>query len=311
MLTKRKMGVLHYLKIPVLYRFSNDVVLIIFIAVSIVCLCFRKDEKVKFWMDEVLMGKMRSVMSLASYPVDSLHSVKEYVVLFFNYTNLVDELMRTSDRLEMMERSVASIEMQNSEMRDLLGVKSYIDNIGNAKLKSGHVIFRDKENLHFFVDLGIEDGVRVGDIVVNRNGMIGKVVAVMSRMVKVMDIRHPRSVIPVMIKDKNLAGLAFGNGNRISLQNFVPVSKVLSLGKLEDGGVMAEEVTSGDIVLTSPENNLVLPFVPIGTVRLLDDGDERVDFNNLEVVPYSDISTSSMVMVVSLFERVDKSYSVL
>ena len=108
-------------------------------------------------------------------------------------------------------------------------------------------------------------------LVIANGGMIGHVIGFSKEknLIEILPINDIQSRIPVYLPKSNIYGLAIGDGDGVYVARFS-----------EDGSV---KIINEDEVITSSENNLVTPNIPLGTVK-------SVNQNRVEITQNSNLS---------------------
>jgi len=120
----------------------------------------------------------------------------------FNYNKILNELLYNNDLLKL-----ANI-LKNSDI-----------NVNNLKIVAlGDII--QKENEYFYINKGYESGVKIKDIVVNEDNLIGIIIQVYPKLSKAKYILSSDFQIISIIKETSWVGLSkYLNNNLV----FVPI----------------------------------------------------------------------------------------
>ncbi len=172
-----------------------------------------------------------------------------------DYGDLEAENRRLRERLdELRGRSEASAELavENRKLRDQLALKTEtpIPTIVGRVATGNFTSFDDNTAI---VDRGSDDGVKVGNPVVTKGGLVGRVQRVSATRAVVQLVTDPDLVLGIKVKSNDI-GTGRGTG----------------AGKpfLVDSGIdLTDEVAKGDLITTAGTQDSQMPGgIPIGTV---------------------------------------------
>lgn len=175
------------------------------------------------------------VRMLASAPVQLSRSLDN---LFADKAELTaaNEAMRSQILiLQRQNQKLASLQAENQRMRDLLGASALVD----EEVLAAEIMALDPDPFthKVLINKGAEDGVRIGQPVIDASGIFGQVIAVeafTSRVLLVADVNH---ALPVHINRNGVRAIAVGSGQL----------GLLSLVYVPD----TADVEVGDLIVTS------------------------------------------------------------
>ncbi len=175
---------------------------------------------------------------------------------YFTSVASYDELVHLRrDRSGMLKAQtrIAELETENDELRALL---REVERIDGPRPIAARVVARTGAPLTrlFTLDVGTADGVRRGDGVVDRNGVVGLVLAVGRRSCDVLLLSDSSSALDVIDQRTRARGIIRGEGSDERYG-----AKVEDFDKLRD-------VKPGDLVVTSGLGARFPVGVPVGTV---------------------------------------------
>ena len=163
----------------------------------------------------------------------------------------IRELERQILLLKARTEKMAAMTAENRRLRDLLGSASKVeDNVLVAELIG---IDPDPERHEILVDKGSNDGVFVGQPVIDAEGLMGQVISVSpvtSRVLLVSDVTHS---VPVQVVRSNLRLIAQGSG----------VNSRLEVVHVQD----TADVRQGDVLVTSGLGGRFPVGYPVGVVN--------------------------------------------
>ena len=147
---------------------------------------------------------------------------------------------------------------ENARLRGLLGTveRSGLD----VQLAPILDIALDPTRQRLVLDVGRDQGVRVGQPVIDAGGLLGQVIEVRPSTATVLLLTDPDHAVPVTIARNGIRLVAYGRGDRIELAN-IPTSS---------------DVKVGDQVVTSGLGGRFPPGFPVGTLVRLRRDESRI-----------------------------------
>lgn len=218
--------------------------------------------------------------------VGELHQLKK------DYNDLVIKL----EHYEQMQRSNADITKENKKLKEQLDFAISMD----EKNIPAQIISRDLDNAFSYltIDKGSTNGIRKNMPVVayqnGNQGLVGKVIQVGTFTSQIMPIYNTNNIVSARIQNTRDLGLVNGLGSQDQpLQMQYIRKRVL------------EDLSFGDIVVTSGENDNYMRDIPIGSISKI----TVLDYNsslNIELTPIIDFSRLETVIVVNQKELNDR-----
>lgn len=147
---------------------------------------------------------------------------------------------------------------ENARLRGLLGTveRSGLD----VQLAPILDIALDPTRQRLVLDVGGDQGVRMGQPVIDAGGLLGQVIEVRPSTATVLLLTDPDHAVPVTIARNGIRLVAYGRGDRIELAN-IPTSS---------------DVKVGDQVVTSGLGGRFPPGFPVGTLVRLRRDESRI-----------------------------------
>lgn len=231
----------------------------------------------------------------------SIDTVRRFGSLQTENAELREEVARLNiDNVRLTEAAA-----ENTRLREALGFKQsnptfelrgadVIDRAsssstpGQGAQPTGKVISRDpSEYLSLLtINLGKQDGLREGMVVVTPQGVVGRIVRVGDRTARVLLITDTASAVNAVSMRTRATGVVQGAGNGRLLMRFI-----------EQGA----DVKVGDIVLTSGLGGAFPKGQPIGQVVSVKQQDIDL-FQEAEVRPIVDLRRLEEVVVLTRFD---------
>lgn len=223
---------------------------------------------------------------------NTVNAVSELRKLKKDYNELVIKL----EHYEEMQRSNADITKENSRLKEQLDFSVSLD----EKNIPAQIISRDLDNAFSYltIDKGSVNGIKKNMPVIayqnGNQGLVGKVIQVGTFTSQIMPIYNTNNIVSARIQNTRDLGLVNGLGSQDQplLMQYIR-KRVL------------EELSYGDIVVTSGENDNYMRDIPIGSISKI----TVLDYNsslNIELTPIIDFSRLETVIVVNQKELNDR-----
>jgi len=237
------------------------------------------------------LGKIRRVLSIVAYPVQIAvaspfegwdwfrESVSSRGALRTDKTRLEAELRLAQFRLQRYEALEAESQRLRALRDSTAGVtdRFVIGNIMDVDLDA----FRER----VLVDKGAQDGVFVGQAVLDAGGVFGQVARVGQLTAEVILVSDAAHAIPVQINRNGLRTIAVGTGDMSRLKlPYLPTSA---------------DVIAGDLLVTSGLGGGFPAGYPVGTVAE-DKRDPAQSLADVDVKPAAALDRSRELMFVWL-----------
>lgn len=133
--------------------------------------------------------------------------------IFQTRNDMRDDLDRLEAELLLLRAKtgkMAALTAENNRLRDLLGSAAKLqDNVLVAEMVATDP---DPERLEIIIDKGTQDGVFVGQPLLDAEGLMGQVVGVSPLTARVLLLSDPTHSVPVQVARSNLRLIAQGTG---------------------------------------------------------------------------------------------------
>ena len=223
---------------------------------------------------------------------NTFNAVGELRKLKKDYNDLVIKL----ENYEEMQRSNADIRKENARLKEQLDFAVSLD----EKNIPAQIIARDLDNAFTYltIDKGSVNGIRKNMPVIafqnGNQGLVGKVVQVGTFTSQIMPIYNINNIVSARIQNTRDLGLVNGLGSQDQplLMQYIRKSVV-------------DELSYGDIVVTSGENDNYMRDIAIGTITKITTRDYNSSLN-IELVPIIDFARLENVVVVNQKELNDR-----
>ena len=284
-------------KVPFRFKFS-EFLLIIFVLLSSLLLAFNSGgfvvnlKKVGF---SIISSVEKGVHFVVDGITNTVNSVGELGKLKKEYNELVLKL----ENYEQMQRTNADITKENERLKEQLGFSISMD----EKNIPAQIISRNLDNAYSYltIDKGSVNGIKKNMPVVafqnGNQGLVGKVIQVGTFTSQIMPIYNVKNIVSVRIQNTRDLGLVSGLGTQYQPLLLQHIRKRVM-----------EELSYGDIVVTSGENDNYMRDIPVGTITKI----TALDYNsslNIELTPIIDFARLENVIVVNQKELNDRKTS--
>lgn len=185
---------------------------------------------------------------------------------FSSHSELLAEnerLKAESLLLEQKLQKLASLTEQNVRLRELLNSSSLVD----EKVAVSELIGIDPNpnTFRYLIDKGSDDGVFIGQPVLDAKGIMGQVVEVMSNSAWILLITDTTHSIPVVVNRNGLRAIASGTGEDLLEVRFVPENEDIKPGDLLVSSGLGGHFPAGYpvAIVSKVSHNNTTPFATI------------------------------------------------
>lgn len=237
-----------------------------------------------------------SIEKGSSYVVNGVKSgfsaVKELRQLKKEYNELVVKL----ENYEQMQRSNADIRKENERLKEQLG---FATSLVEKNIPS-QIISRNLDNAYSYITIdkgsvhGIKKNMPVLAFQNGNKGLVGKIIQVGTFTSQVIPIYNIDNIVSARIQNSRDLGLVKGLGSQ---------DQPLVLEYIRKRVI--DELSFGDVIVTSGENNNYMKDIPIGTISKI----TVLDYNSslkIELTPIIDFARLENVVVVNQVELNDR-----
>lgn len=275
-------------QLPFKFRLDSFL-LVIYLMISGIFLAFSSGGFVVNFKDigfSLMSGAQRGVYSVSSFFSGTVTAIKELSDLKQKY----EALSKRLEDYELLQRSNADIRVENDHLKSLLGFSESIP----IKNIPAEIVGRDPNNLYsgITINRGAKHGIKKNMPVISfqgsNSGLVGKVVQVGRSTSLVMPVYDYQCFVSARLETSRYDGLVNGQGSSDS-----PLAMKYVKKRAKD------EITIGEKILTSGENNNFPKNVPIGFVTKVKGSDYETSID-LEVEPVIDFSRLENVFVLDM-----------
>ena len=272
-----------------------EIVLFFLLLISSVSLGFKSGSfilNIKQIGFSIFSSVEKSVNYVYSSITNTFNAVSELRQLRKDYNDLVIKL----ENYEEMQRSNAEIRKENERLKEQLDFSISLD----EKNIPSRIISRDLDSAYSYltIDKGSVNGIKKGMPVIafqnGNNGLVGKIVQVGTFTAQVMPVYNIDNIVSARIQKTRDLGLVNGLGSLDQPLNLKYIRKSI-----------ANDLSYGDIVVTSGENDNYMKDIPIGSISKIAVLDYESSLT-IELNPILDFSRLENVIVVNQKELNDR-----
>jgi rod shape-determining protein MreC len=250
---------------------------------------------------DIESGKSNSLENIFSYitiPLQKLVKTGErkmslILSTFKKNKDLAEENNKLKGNLLLLQRENERLKgymEENNRLREMLNFK----NILPVETIAAQVIGREPNSWFqsITIDKGSIDGIKKDMIVIDNNGLIGRIIVVSPYSSKIMLILDNESAVPAIIRETRGGGIIYGTGQRCEMKYIIPDKNIKTgytvetsgLGKIYPKGITIGEITnlyqSSDKLFQTAEITPSAKFNFLENVLVIKD-------NPLEEIPVS------------------------
>jgi len=235
------------------------------------------------------LATVRDYMSLAVYPIQWLVDAPvRFSATLQQYTHSYHQLMQENERLRQEQllqnahtQKFMALEAENIRLRSLL--QSSPRN-GEALLVAEIIRVDSDPIIHrVILDKGSQQGVTLGQTVIDADGVIGEVIEVNPWVSRVILLTDTSYGIPVENVRNGIRGIAAGTG----------AVKNLELQHVSN----ANDLKTGDTLVTSGLDGRYPPGYPVGVISQIEH-DPGESFARIQVTPSAHLERTRQVLLV-------------
>ncbi len=242
------------------YKFST-LLLILFACILLFI------DKINYNNISFLKGKFTDITSytleLIGTPAKSVSSGMNKASSIINMYDNNERLINENDALRVWREKAKTLQLENDKLRLLLNSvnEDKIEYLTTRVISSSGGSFVKT----IIVNAGRKQGVLIGNPVVNRYGMIGRVVEIGEGASRVLLVTDLNSQIPVLTEESGYKAILAGNNSSSLFLKFINTHSVLKIGERlitsGDGGLIPAGLVIGSIDDISAQKIIVKPVL--------------------------------------------------
>ncbi|MEQ8189669.1 MAG: rod shape-determining protein MreC [Candidatus Eremiobacterota bacterium] len=250
---------------------------------------------------DIESGESNSVENIFSYitiPLQKMINTGEnklslILSSFQKNKDLAEENNKLKDHVLLLQRENETLKgyrEENNRLRDMLNFKAILP----IETIAAQVIGREPNSWFqsITIDKGSIDGIKKNMIVIDNNGLIGRVMVVASRSSKVILILDNESAVPAIIRETRSSGILYGIGQKCEMKYIIPDKNIKTgytvetsgLGRIYPKGIKIGHITnlyrSSDKLFQTAEITPSAQFNSLENVLILKDNKEIPEQEN-------------------------------
>ena len=235
-----------------------------------------------------LMQPVRAAVMPMLYPAQWLANQPVQLYQYFaDLSQSKSELLEQNRQL-LEENGRLKIDLQRDkvntdelrELKKLYGLQQKgIHNVIGAEVISNG---KDPLSERLIIGKGSQDGLKVGDAVIDQSGLIGLLTQVHTQSAEIGLISGGQSIVPIAVSRTGERNLAYGNGNGLDLRYFPTGS----------------DLKPGDVLLTSGLDGTYPAGIPVATVSKVVRA-SGTPYYDTQLTPLAALRSSRFVLVLS------------
>lgn len=239
--------------------------------------------------DTILIDKTSSMATGILSPVVDVLIVPARLVAhvydYFKDMSLAYEenkfLKKENRKLRLIGEQARALEIENRLLSRILNfTKPPVDKLTTARIVAEE---GDAFSHSLIAYIGKNNIVEKGQIVLNEDGVVGRIDKIGNSYAKILLLTDINSRIPVVLEKNRTRAMVAGDNTLNPKLVFLPLSS---------------EVNIGDRIVTSGVAGVFPPGLPVGFVS-------KIDKREIRIQPYADLNSLEYVKIVS-FENVDE-----
>lgn len=241
------------------------------------------------------LSPVRNVISSALTPVQWLSDVPSDIAfglenIFTSRESLEEELELMKDRMLVLERKsqkLASVTAELNRLRELLNASRVLDEgVVVAELIGASP---DPDNQYILINKGFQDGVYLGQAILDSEGLMGQVIEINEFSSRVLLISDSRHAVPVQVNRNGMRAIAYGVGSL----------SYLELGNVPD----TADLQVGDLLVSSGLGGRFPEGYPVARVSSIEH-DSGESFAHVKITPEAKLNRSRLLLLV--FKQADQ-----
>jgi len=256
----------------IIFRLSLIILIVISLALVIIGkIDTRVTEKIRTQITDTIIP----VLSGLSSPAQAYRSIKVAIhnTIFVFQEN--ENLRQENEQLDRLKSVAIELESENARLRKLL---HYLPD-KNVAFMTARVVgdAGGPYNRSVIINSGSENGIKNGLVVINSQGLVGRIYEVGDNSARILLITDINSRVPVMTEVSRERAVLTGNNNELPRLNHLPSDT---------------QIKEGDKVVTSGDGEFFPAGITVGVVHTLNNKyvsvQPAVDWSRLEYITIAD-----------------------
>lgn len=255
--------------------------LFFFVSISLALLVVDLRFHTLEWVRLSLATAIWPLQRAAWLPIDAAEDIGHYFVRqtdLLNQNKILRQQRIEASKLLLRQRY---LEEENRRLRELVDMRASLP----VKGRLAEIIYaaRDPFVHRVFIDKGLQQGIKAGQVVVDEQGVMGQVVRSFPLTAEVSLLTDKQQAIPVVVQRTGLRAILSGTGSGTLEVQFLASSV---------------DVQVGDYLVTSGLDGVYLPGLPVAKVSKVQ-RDDAYAFARIFCEPVAGIESHSLVLVLA------------
>lgn len=255
--------------------------LFFFVSISLALLVVDLRFHTLEWVRLSLATAIWPLQRAAWLPIDAAEDIGHYFVRqtdLLNQNKILRQQRIEASKLLLRQRY---LEEENRRLRELVDMRASLPVEGRL----AEIIYaaRDPFVHRVFINKGLQQGIKAGQVVVDEQGVMGQVVRSFPLTAEVSLLTDKQQAIPVVVQRTGLRAILSGTGNSTLEVQFLASSV---------------DVQVGDYLVTSGLDGVYLPGLPVAKVSKVQ-RDNAYAFARIFCTPVAGIESHSLVLVLA------------
>ncbi len=255
--------------------------LLFFVSISLALLVVDLRFHTLEWVRLSLATAIWPLQRAAWLPIEAAEDIGHYFVRqtdLLNQNKILRQQRLEASKLILRQRY---LEEENRRLRELVDMRASLPVEGRL----AEIIYaaRDPFVHRVFIDKGLQQGIKAGQVVVDEQGVMGQVVRSFPLTAEVSLLTDKQQAIPVVVQRTGLRAILSGTGNGTLEVQFLASSV---------------DVQVGDYLVTSGLDGVYLPGLPVAKVSKVQ-RDDAYAFARILCEPVAGIESHSLVLVLA------------
>ncbi|MBH1975658.1 MAG: rod shape-determining protein MreC [Rhodocyclales bacterium] len=255
--------------------------LFFFVSISLALLVVDLRFHTLEWVRLSLATAIWPLQRAAWLPIEAAEDIGHYFVRqtdLLNQNKILRQQRLEASKLLLRQRY---LEEENRRLRELVDMRASLP----VKGRLAEIIYaaRDPFVHRVFIDKGLQQGIKAGQVVVDEQGVMGQVVRSFPLTAEVSLLTDKQQAIPVVVQRTGLRAILSGTGNGTLEVQFLASSV---------------DVQVGDYLVTSGLDGVYLPGLPVAKVSKVQ-RDDAYAFARIFCEPVAGIESHSLVLVLA------------
>ena len=255
--------------------------LFFFVSISLALLVVDLRFHTLEWVRLSLATAIWPLQRAAWLPIEAAEDIGHYFVRqtdLLNQNKILRQQRLEASKLLLRQRY---LEEENRRLRELVDMRASLPVEGRL----AEIIYaaRDPFVHRVFIDKGLQQGIKAGQVVVDEQGVMGQVVRSFPLTAEVSLLTDKQQAIPVVVQRTGLRAILSGTGSGTLEVQFLASSV---------------DVQVGDYLVTSGLDGVYLPGLPVAKVSKVQ-RDDAYAFARIFCEPVAGIESHSLVLVLA------------